>query len=116
MAARRLPRTAPEREIQAIAYAEMLRLCEAAGTRMVVVILDPPDKTVFAPAELDLPPEVPLVDTTPALYARLPSRDRDSYLRAYGHWKGDPPRLVDEHPNARAHAIIADEVLKVLTR
>jgi hypothetical protein len=112
--ARRLPKTAPEREIAAVAYGEMLRLCKDSGTRMVVVVLDPPDKTIFAPGDLALPAEVPIVDTTPALNAGLGAPDRESYLRAYGHWEGDPPRLVDEHPNARAHAIIAEQVLRAI--
>jgi len=81
---------------------------------MLVVVMEAAGKQHVVAADLRLPPEVALVDPRPALLAALPSADRESYLRAYAHWRGTPPRLVDEHPNARAHAIVAAQVLAAL--
>lgn len=112
----RLPEGAEERAISAAFYGEMARLCQERGARMVVVVLDGAGKRRVVPAELGLPAGVPLVDTNPGLYARISGTDRRSYLRAYGHWRGSPPVLVDEHPNPRAHAIVAEQVLAALGR
>ena len=32
-------------------------------------------------------------------------------LRAYGHWRGDPPQLVDTHFNPLAHRLVAEAIL-----
>jgi hypothetical protein len=112
----RLPELAEEPAISAAFYREIARLCRESGARLVVVVLEAPEKQDLSPAHLALPEDVVLVDTKPGLYARLPAADRRTYLRAYGHWRGRPPRLVDEHPNARAHAVIAEQVLAALGR
>ena len=111
----KLPRGAPERAISETVYPELARLARASGARMVVVILEAAGKQNLKAADLALPPDVLVVDTKPQLYGRIRGTDRDSYLRAYGHWRGSPPRMVDEHPNARAHAIIAEQVLAALS-
>jgi hypothetical protein len=110
-----LPEMAEEREVAPFVYPEILRLCRASGTRMVVVVLEGAGKQDFRRSDLGLPEEVLVVDTKPGLYAELPSSDADTYLRAFAHWRGSPPRLIDEHPNARAHAIIARQVLRALS-
>jgi hypothetical protein len=110
----RLPRGATERCISDLVYPELYSLCTESGTRMVVVVLDPPGNREYVVSDLSLPADVPVVDTRPALAAPLPRSDVETYMRAYGHWKGSPPRLVDEHPNAQAHAIIAEQVLHAL--
>jgi hypothetical protein len=110
----RLPGRASERAISDAVYAELARLSEQSGARMVVVILESAGKRVLGPADFALPPGVLLVDTKPGLYARISGTDEDSYLRAYGHWRGSPPRMVDTHPNTQAHAIIAEQVQAAL--
>jgi hypothetical protein len=110
----RLPSRASERAISDTVYAELARLCEENGARMVVVILESAGKHVLGPADFALPPGVLLVDTKRGLYARISGTDEDSYLRAYGHWRGSPPKMVDTHPNTQAHAIIAEQVLAAL--
>lgn len=110
-----LPGGAPDGAISEMVYAELARLCQRSRARMVVVILEAPGKQALGQGDFVLPPGVLLVDTKPGLYAGIAGTDRDRYLRAYGHWRGTPPRMVDEHPNARAHALIADQVLAALT-
>ncbi len=111
----RLPRGASERAISEAVYPALARLARENGARMVVVVLEAAGKQNLAPADLGLLPGVLVVDTKAGLYAGISGTDRDSYLRAYGHWRGAPPRMVDEHPNARAHAIIAEQVLAATT-
>ena len=69
----------------------------------------------YAPRPMSAPAGAPLSRGRRLLFwavlLGLDSAGEESYLRAYGHWKGNPPRLIDEHPNARAHAIIAEQVL-----
>ena len=38
----------------------------------------------------------------------------ETYGKEYGHWRGSPPELVDAHPNEKAHAILAQEILSVI--
>jgi hypothetical protein len=37
-------------------------------------------------------------------------------MKPCGHWYGTPPVLVDSHPNPRAHAVIAEEIVTALSR
>ena len=72
-------------------------------------------------AELEELDGVRVVDIDAALWREL-NADRpgagaattDDYLKAYGHWFGSPPKLVDWHPNPRAHAIIAREIVAAI--
>lgn len=112
----RIPAMASEQAVSRSVYPEILRLCRESGTRMVVVVLEGAGKHDHRRADLALPQDVPVVDTTASLYAPLASSDAATYLRAYGHWRGSPPRLIDEHPNPGAHAIIARQVLEALSR
>jgi hypothetical protein len=59
----------------------------------------------------DLPSAYLLVDANKTLINRLPSPDREHWIRHYSHWAGDPPRPVDFHPNPEAHRIIAEEIV-----
>jgi hypothetical protein len=109
-----LPR--PSRDGDAVlsaAYGELLALSEAAGARLCVVVLD------RGPWEASLPREIPrlvpcVANAHAALLAPLDAADPMAYARAYHHWFGDPPVPIDPHPNARAHAIIAEAVLAAL--
>lgn len=111
----RLPRLVSRERISATVYPEILRLCRESGTRMVVVVLENDGEKKLVASDLGLPAEVSVIETVIGLTAGMASPDRETYLRAYGHWMGSPPRLVDEHPNARAHAIIAEQVLRALS-
>jgi hypothetical protein len=110
----RRPRSASPQDISALVYPEILRLCRQNGTRLVVVFLEGAGRTVFDPADLRLPRDVLVVDTKPGLYAPLAQRDAQTYLRAYGHWRGNPPKMIDDHPNEEAHALIAEQILAAL--
>jgi hypothetical protein len=94
-------------------YSEISRHCRAAGSRMIIVMLDkgiPP----IPRDSLASVPEVTVIDAHANLASRLPSYDNRAFLRAYAHWRGNPPVLVDDHPNPEAHRLIAATILSAV--
>jgi len=115
----RLP--APEKEpnqIAAYVYSELARICAENHARLAVVIITDPGlarKPSWSELEiLRALTQVTLVNTEPALLAALPEKTKAAYDAAYRTYRGDPPRLMDPHPNARAHRILADEIVRRL--
>ena len=106
---------ASEAAVVRVAYAEIAQLCARHGARAIVVALDRDDAAVDS-----VPPNVlvelgfEIVQATNALEARLDPRTGENFARAYHHWRGDPPEVVDDHPNAAAHALVAEEILRVI--
>jgi len=97
-------------------YKEISRLSAQAGSRMIVFVVGMPRDQ---PAEDELAPlrrldGVVVVEVWRALLERLPDREAGTFLRVYGHYRGDPPRLIDPHPNPLAHTIIAEEIVRAL--
>jgi len=89
------------------AYGEIFRVSEQNGAKMIIVVLG--ENHDLVPVQKDLlPKNVIVVDAHSALINRLPTIDKQSYQRQYNHWRGDPPSLVDGHPNEHAHRIIAE--------
>jgi hypothetical protein len=102
------------------AYTELATLARANGARLVVVIVGKVTGEKRR-AWLERLPGVVLVDAEAALWSQLGiaaegprAPGQAAYLKTYGHWFGSPPVLVDWHPNARAHAVVAGEVVRVL--
>ncbi len=59
-------------------------------------------------------PRAVIVNTEPALLKALPVKTKAVYDLTYRTYRGNPPVLIDAHPNARAHRIMADEIVKAL--
>ncbi len=107
-----LPRPSRDHEgVLRAVYSEIAEIAAGQGARMFVVLLDGAGEQAHFPR---VEPDAPLrvIDAQAALLSRLPEPTRRAFLRQYGHWRGDPPELVDPHPNARAHAIIAEAILE----
>ncbi len=103
-----------------VVYREIQQLCEKSGGKMVVCILGSHRKSA-RPLENDLEvirriPNVLVADAWKALISRLPDTDRETFMKAYAHYRGTPPVFVNGHPNPAAHAIIAKEIEKVIRR
>ncbi len=99
-----------KREIVSIVYGQMLEQCKETNTKMIVVVLG--DKL----REKDLKilsqfPGLSIVNAQESLN-RAAKKDSWLYKKKFYHWTGDPPLLVDTHPNPNAHAIIADQILR----
>jgi hypothetical protein len=110
-----LPPPADWGKILQTVYGDIADLCARHQARMVIVVLGLDANPITVPRAFQgLSTEV--VDAHSVLRAQLPSPDNDAYLREYGHWQGTPPTLIDSHPNPRAQAIFAEEVLKVIQK
>jgi len=96
-----------------IAFKEMAQVCRSAGARMVIVVLGGDARPMRVPEGLTTL-GVPIVNAHAALLSRLPEQTDEAYFREYAHFRGDPPRMIDEHPNPRAHAVIAETIAKEL--
>lgn len=46
------------------------------------------------------------------LYTKI-NNNKSEYFENYGHWRGNPPKLVDEHYNELAHKIVSSFFLDV---
>lgn len=108
-----LPKIAAASDVDALVYPEIARLCAEHGSKLVIVGLENgsvPWRVPEVIGQLD----VPIAYATNRLRDRLPELTRDAYHRAYLHMAGDPPVLIDAHPNAAAHAIIAETIIEAI--
>ncbi len=105
-------------EILRTAYEEIRDLCVEHGARMVIAILAHPWDTPRRAdvGILETMEGAVVVDSWEAIQERLPDREPETYSRAYAHYRGDPPVLVDGHPNARAHERIAESLERGIRR
>jgi hypothetical protein len=90
-------------------YKEIEKICRANGARMVILKLymGLEEMPSYGVETLG----IPVVDTLEPLASHLPERTMETWRMTYQFMKGKPPRLVDIHPNAAAHRIIADTVI-----
>lgn len=94
-------------------HAEVASLCADHGARLVLVAVGKSCQPV--PVEESVPQlGCIFVDAQAALCASLPDVSKEEYLLRYGRWAGDPPVLVDAHPNPLAHSIIAQAMLEAI--
>jgi hypothetical protein len=109
----RVPRRATDAEaVVGEAYREIHALARGAGALMVVVRLSHPlDSSPPALGGLAREEDVVVARAQEALNRRVPEASKEAYQRRFAHWRGQPPELVDTHPNADAHAIIADTIV-----
>jgi len=96
------------------AYGEIHQLCLAHGGRMVLVRINTNRTVVPGQADLLQLPGVVYADADSALFTPLKDKSAEGFSAAYRIWRGDPPRMVDYHPNAAAHAIIAQTIVAAL--
>ena len=101
------PFAVPTRE-----FRELAELSARHGATLVVVGFR---ETDAIPQDLRAIEEIPGVIVAyprDRLFAPLPERTREAYVKVYLHWAGSPPVLVDMHPNPRAHRLMAEEILE----
>lgn len=101
-------------------HAEVAELCRANGARLVFVVIGsgcPGESTPKHIAES----RALVVNASQALCGSLPGMEGLDmraqcviYLDHFAHWAGEPRVMIDVHPNAAAHALMANEILSVL--
>lgn len=95
------------------AYTELADICEKNGARLIVPILGTP-KNKPLKRDVALLREmngIKVVDCWMPLVNKLPDDAEATYMSRYAHYRGTPPRLVNKHPNNKAHAIIAASII-----
>lgn len=96
-------------KVEKLVYHEIAEVGKANGVKLILVVLGVGADPVKVPA--DIGSDYLIVDANTTLIMRLPSPDREHWIKQYAHWGGDPPRAVDFHPNPEAHRIIAEEIV-----
>jgi hypothetical protein len=116
------PPTENREKVVEYVYGEMAKLCQENQARMLIVLLSggPAVESEYPPEEIEKELQIlkgiqpaTIVDAQSALY-ELVGENEETYSRAYQHWLGSPPVVVDHHPNAVAHEIIASEILEAI--
>lgn len=93
-------------------FEQIKQICDANGAKMIVLVLgNSTKKEKLFDGVKNL--GVPIVDGHSAILKALPQETDEIYFKTYAHWRGDPPVLVDNHPNSAAHRIFAEELAKV---
>ena len=106
-----LPKPVQSKEaIVRFAYKEIDRVCRANGAQMIILKLYS-NVTNKEPDEIEML-GYPVIDTFEPLASRLPARTKKAWKKEFRFMRGNPPRLVDNHPNAKAHRIIAQTIVE----
>lgn len=108
-----LPRPARSRQkVVDYAYKEIEDVCREYGAKMLVLKLysginnrSPDDLGNLSSS---------VIDTLPVLSSRLPERTDRQWREQYYLRAGDPPRIVDSHPNEEAHRLIARAIVDAI--
>lgn len=97
------------------AYAEISSVAKQNGAMIIIVVLGRSNRNVLVPKDL-LPNDAIVVDAHGELLRKLPTKDMRSYQMQYKHWRGNPPILIDDHPNKKAHKIIAEKIASQIAK
>jgi hypothetical protein len=97
------------------AYGELAQICAENHARLIIVILRPWTHT-DDPYSLSRIPNAQIIDAHAALMRRLSIASVEEYAKDYCHCRGNPPVLIDPHPNAHAHWLIAEEIAPVIRK
>jgi len=106
--------TGSRKQLVKYVYNEIYKVAQQYDTKVVIVVLGK-DAHPVEVKDLSFPAGALLVNAQDALLKRLPVVNPESYEKEYAHWRGSPPRVVDDHPNEKAHKIIADTIVSKLT-
>lgn len=97
-------------------YEEIHSIALNNGAKMVIVVLGSINKPMVEVNRSLFPSDALIVYAGYELIKKLPVPARDNYINTYAHWRGYPPTLVDDHPNQKAHQIIADSIVSTIKR
>ncbi|HTN44650.1 MAG TPA: hypothetical protein VMN77_12740 [Nitrospiria bacterium] len=98
-------------ELTRYVYSEISKVAVENHCRMLIVILGRDVNPVRFTPDL-FPSNAIVVNAHQKMLDELPHLDEEAYERTYMHWRGDPPVIVDRHPNEVAYKIIANEIVR----
>ena len=106
-----LPASSPHPDMVArYGYDEIVSVARSHGAEVIIVILGNDHRAVDIREDL-FPRGVMVVNAQAELLKALPEITAEAYLARYAHWRDNPPRVVDAHPNEQAHRIIAETIV-----
>jgi hypothetical protein len=103
--------TSDRRLVVESVYRRLVEVARQNGAIPVIVVLGRAEKRVPVPTDL-FPKGVLVVDAHEEQLRRLAKQDRESYAKHYFHWRGEPPVIIDSHPNPEAHRVISEAIIK----
>ncbi len=108
-----IPKPAQSKEaLVRFTYREIEKVCRAHGAEMLVVKLYMARNEMPGYGLDDM--GYPMVDTLAPMRRGLPEQTKRAWQKKYQFLRGNPPRLVDIHPNVEAHRLIADAITEKL--
>ncbi len=102
------PITSRQKAVE-FAYTEIQKLCTANNASMLIVAI-PISIDDYPKDRLDAS-SWRIVHTLKPLTERLPQPTQEAWSASYRVWRGTPAELVDDHPNTRMHAAIAEQLI-----
>jgi hypothetical protein len=93
-------------EVVRYVYGEIAKMADENRAKLVILVLGKNHQEIEASGHL-FPPHVIVVNAHKALLEALYVVNHENYMKRYAHWRGVPPRVVDTHPNEKAHQLIA---------
>jgi hypothetical protein len=105
-----LPKPAGSRQkVVDFSYKEIEKICHAYGAKMLVLKLHAGINSRSPDNLMNL--SSPVIDTLPLLSSGLPEKTDGQWREHYFLRAGNPPRIVDGHPNEEAHRLIAQTIV-----
>lgn len=92
-------------------YRQIAQIAEDNGAEMVIVVLGWKRQKVNLHKNIWRTGTI-IARAQSALLEHSSKEDKRNFAKKYFHWRGSPPVVVDTHPNACAHKIIAEEIVK----
>lgn len=111
--------TSAQEELIEYVYKDINNIVKEHGAKLVIVALGNNDKPVKLKSEL-FPNDAILVNAHEALLQNVALKgipvNEENYYKEYAHWRGNPPQIVDRHPNEIAHKIIANAIFSIVSK
>ncbi len=106
-----LPTTSRQKVVN-FAYKEIQELCNNNAASMLIAVI--PKNINDNPKDRLDASSWRTVYTLEYLTRKLPQPTKEAWSLNYKFWRGNPPHLVDHHPNTRMHAAIAEELIDAI--
>jgi hypothetical protein len=103
------PISSARQKVVDFAFAEIQRLCSENNARMLVVLI--PRSIDDYPVDSLASITAQKVHTLEFLTKEIAEPTAKNWSLNYRFWRGNPPEMVDTHPNVHMHSIIANQLI-----
>jgi uncharacterized membrane protein (Fun14 family) len=110
--------TNSKKELIKYIYKRVNDIAKENGAKLVIVALGNNVNPVEVKG-LSFPPDALFINAQEILRKQVNINhngdlNNNNYRKDYAHWRGNPPKVIDTHPNERAHKIIADAIVATI--